>query len=146
MLSIFYKKTLYFFVFLMMFSCLAKSETNGHFLLEPNPNIGFMSQFKSSELCTVAENANQFIRAHTNDSFAVHNGSVFDKEVTLTRVAETLKFLCDVYREDVQAKRQSRLHDIDFLKKNFDFYRWSPDRETAQAIAKKALMPLKLEC
>ncbi len=143
MLVIFYRKTLSFFVLFTFFSCLAHSATQGHFKLEEQPDLGMMNNFKASELCTVAENSKHFIQQHPDDKFAVHQGSVFDEKITLTKVTETLDFLCNVYREDVRDKRQSRLHDVEFLTKNFDFYRWSPDIKIAQAIANKSTNAIK---
>lgn len=108
------------------------------FLTQDSPELGQIKGFKGSELCVVASNTQQYIEQHGDDLFAVHAGKVFDENITLARVQKTLKFICDTYRDDVRSGRQSRLHDSDFLKQNFDFIRWNPDKKTANSIAKKS--------
>nr|WP_248289545.1 MltA domain-containing protein [Thalassotalea sp. Y01] len=93
---------------------------------------------KTSDLCYVAENTHKYLsdpQLSQTDKQAIQAGKVFDKSITLDRVKQTLTFLCKVYREDVRANRQSRLHDSDFVKQHFDFYRWSPDKLKADSIA-----------
>ena len=63
--------------------------------------------------------------------------------MTLPKVKQTLAFICQTYREDVRAKRNSRLHDEVFLRQHFDFYRWAPDVKTARAIALKSTNEVK---
>ena len=65
------------------------------------------------------------------------------KKFSLTKIEQTLAFICKTYREDVQAKRQSRLHDNEFILEHFKFYRWSPDTKTAQEIAIKSTNAIK---
>jgi len=111
--------------------------------MEDNLDIHKLMDFKASELCTVAENTKIYLRNFPEDKFAVHDGSVFNEEVNLQRVDNTLDFICRIYREDVRANRQSRLHDSNFIKKHFDFFRWNPDINTARAIAKKSTNVIK---
>jgi len=109
-----------------------------NFVEAHNPNLGLMKNFKASQLCTVAENTHQYLSQYTDDTFAVKAGDVFKQKVSLQQVKETLTFICEIYRDDVKAKRQSRLHDTLFLKENFTFYRWMPDVVTAKKIAIKS--------
>jgi hypothetical protein len=102
-----------------------------------------LSDYKASELCTVGENTQQYLQKFPEDKFAVHAGSVFNHRVTLNRVKKTLDFICKTYREDVKAKRQSRLHNSKFISQYFDFYRWSPDIDKARNIAKKSNNKIK---
>ncbi len=111
---------------------------DGFFTLDNKPNLGRISDFKASALCDVADETQRYLMQSASDKFAVHAGKVFDEKVTLKRVGQTLAFICRTYREDVRAKRNSRLHDDEFLRDNFEFYRWTPDIKTAQAIAKKS--------
>ena len=97
------------------------------FNLDKAPELGKMASFKASALCDVAKETKHYITHTPEDKFAVHAGKVFDENVTLAQVEKTLEFICQTYREDVRAKRQSRLHDKRFLIDNFDFYRWTPD-------------------
>jgi membrane-bound lytic murein transglycosylase len=108
------------------------------FNLDKTPELGKMASFKASALCDVAGKTKHYFTQFSADKFAVHSGTVFDESVTLARVEQTLKFICQIYREDVGANQQSRLHDENFLTKNFDFYRWVPDIATAQKIAIKS--------
>lgn len=107
----------------------------GLFSLEKSPDLGQLSQFNASELCTVANNTRQYIEKQSDDVFAVHAGQENYQGFTLARVKDTLAFICQTDQADVLAKRSSRLHDANFVKDNFDFVRWSPDKKTADEIA-----------
>lgn len=115
---------------------------DARFVLEKNPDIGQMQQFKTSDLCTVANNTNAYFESQKNSpentKTALQPGSLITADISLQKVEATLSFLCEVYISDVRNKRQSRLQDADFLKNNFDFYRWYPDKDTALAITKKS--------
>lgn len=128
--------------FTLLFSGYAISATDNAkkslFTIENTPEFGLPKNFKGSDLCAVAEKTAQYIEKNKNDGFAVHQGKVFESDVTLDRVEQTLDFLCETYREDVKAARNSRLHDNTFLAQHFDFYRWQPDHFTAKRIAKKS--------
>jgi hypothetical protein len=113
------------------------------FVLEAEPKISKLIDFKASELCTVSEQTKDYLQNVPEDKFAVHEGSVFNEQVTLKRVSKTLDFICKVYREDVRAKRQSRLHNSSYVRKYFDFFRWEPDISTARKIAKKSTNEIK---
>lgn len=131
-----------FFFFVICSNCLAKSPDN-FFTLDESPVLGKMANFKASALCNVADDTKRYLTQLSEDKFAVHSGKVFDKNITLKRVEQTLAYICQVYREDVRAKRNSRLHDDKFLRENFEFYRWHPDVKTARAIAKKSTNDVK---
>jgi len=113
------------------------------FTIVKDINIPKLSDFNASELCTVSENTGKYLQKFHEDKFAVHAGSVFNQRVTLSRVKDTLNFICSTYRDDVRASRQSRLHNSDFIRNNFDFYRWLPDIETARNIAKQSNNKIK---
>ncbi len=120
------------------------SQTHGGFFtLDNKPNFEKVSGFKASALCDVADETQRYLMQSAADKFAVHAGKVFDEKVTLKRVEQTLAFICRTYREDVRAKRNSRLHDDEFLRDNFEFYRWTPDIKTARAIAEKSTNDIK---
>lgn len=131
----------YFLSFFLMLIVSFQSEAKGateFFNLEESPQLGKLASFNASALCNVANKTHDYLSKYAGDTFAVHAGSVFDKSVTLQRVVNTLEFICQTYREDVRAKRQSRLHNEDFLHKHFDFYRWTPDIKSAREIARKS--------
>ncbi len=116
------------------------------FELENNPDIGQMTLQKVSDLCFVADNTNAYLQnpeLASRDKQSVHQGHVFDQGVTLARVQRTLQFICDTYRFDVRNNQPSRLHDVNFIKQHFDFYRWYPDKTTASHIASKSLNDAK---
>ncbi|WP_076417717.1 MltA domain-containing protein [Colwellia sp. UCD-KL20] len=108
------------------------------FSIVKDPDLGVMKNFKASQLCDVAENTQHYLNTYAEDTFAVKVGHVFEDKISLQQVKDTLTFICDTYRDDVRAKRQSRLHNIEFLKQHFTFYRWMPDVKTAKAIAQKS--------
>jgi hypothetical protein len=113
------------------------------FTVEKTPQLGLIKNFKASELCIVAENTDRYLENNTEDTFAVHSGVVFAEKIALKKIKQTLTFICKTYREDIKAKRQSRLHDNKFVLENFKFYRWSPDLITAQKIANKSTNAVK---
>lgn len=123
------------FILLILFSHTVYSF---NFVEALNPDLGLMKNFKASQLCTVAENTHQYLNQYTDDTFAVKAGNVFKQKVSLEQVKKTLRFICDTYREDIKANRNSRLHNTKFLKQNFTFYRWIPDVKTARKIAVKS--------
>lgn len=126
------------FIFITVaFNSLANSPDN-FFILDDAPQLGKTADFKASALCDVADETQRYLTRSADDKFAVHAGKVFDESITLKRVEQTLAFLCQTYRDDVRAQRNSRLHDDKFLRENFAFYRWRPDLKTARAIAKKS--------
>lgn len=129
---------------LSAFYCSAQS-TPAFFNLDKSPELGLMANFKASALCAVADETKQYLTQHSADSFAVHAGKVFDESVTLARVEKTLEFICQTYRDDVRAKRDSRLHNKQFLIDNFDFYSWTPDLQSAQQIAMKSTNSTKTQ-
>jgi len=131
----FYLSSLVFL--LVTFHSFAQNKAQ-FFTLDKTPELGVMANFKASALCQVAEGTQEYLTRFSADNFAVHAGKVFDDSVTLAKVEKTLEFICQTYREDVRAKRDSRLHDKQFLTDHFDFYRWIPDRESARAIALKS--------
>ncbi|MFD2165475.1 MltA domain-containing protein [Thalassotalea euphylliae] len=119
------------------------SSATFRFEKESTPNFGQLAHFKGSELCIVADNVATFMDKNAQDDYAVHAGTVFPAEITVERVKKTLNFLCETYRDDVRAKRNSRLHNREFLTQHFHFYRWYPDKTKADSIAKKSSNAVK---
>ncbi|WDE08098.1 MltA domain-containing protein [Thalassomonas viridans] len=108
------------------------------FSLESQPEFGQLKGFKGSELCQVAENTKRYLQEQVQDVFAVHPGKIINDKITVQKVQDTLAFICRTYREDVRAKRHSRLHDSAFVRQHFEFVRWLPDKKTATEIAGKS--------
>jgi len=127
-----------FKIFLISLSLFSSNVFSLSFIEDKSPDFGVMKNVKASELCTVAEQTHQYLTNNTDDDFAVKTGEIFEGKVTLQQVKDSLTFICDTYREDVRAKRPSRLHKNTFLKEQFTFYRWSPDIKTARKIADKS--------
>jgi len=127
---------------LLFFFCISFSNAY-EFTIDNYIKIPKLSDFKGSELCTVSENTYHYLNSFPEDKFAVHPGSIFNDKVTLERIKKTLDVICKTYREDVNAGRQSRLHNKEFIKRNFDFYRWLPDIKTAREIADKSNNKIK---
>ncbi len=114
------------------------------FTPEVQPDLGKITAFKASELCILAEHTQQYLQTQVDDTFAVHAGEIIGQKVNLDRVKQTLAFICQTYRADVRAKRQSRLHDSDFLQKHFTFVRWLPDKARANSIASNSTNKVKV--
>jgi hypothetical protein len=133
-----------FMKMLWLVSVLCSLQVNANnFEQDKYINFGQLTNFKASELCKVAENTLHYLTHQPEDTFAVHAGNVIDQKITLKRVENTLAFICNIYRDDVKAKRQSRLHDSEFLKAHFEFIRWMPDKQTANNIANKSTNEVK---
>ncbi len=121
----------------LAFTAFTAVANNAKFVLETSPNIGQMQLFKSSDLCTVANNTQLYIR--NNKDKVVSQIKQFNQlDITLAKVENTLNFICQTYRFDVRNQQNSRLHDAQFLTDNFNFYRWYPDTNTATTISKKS--------
>jgi len=108
------------------------------FTIDNNVKVPKLTDFKGSELCIVSKNTQYYLNSFPEDKFAVHPGSIFGHKISLDRIKKTLDFICKIYREDVGAGRQSRLHNKEFIKEHFDFYRWIPDIKKAREIASKS--------
>ena len=108
-----YLMYIFFSILLCSFSLSAYE-----FTLERAPLINKLVDFKASALCEVSENTQYYLENFTDDEFAVHPGTVFVNKVSMRNIEKTLAFICKIYREDVRAKQQSRLHDIKFIKQN----------------------------
>ena len=105
-----------FLIFIIAtFNCAAQASSD-FFTLYKTPELGIMKGFKASSLCNVADETAHYLTEYSEDKFAVHAGKVFDRSVTLPRVKQTLGFICQTYREDVRAKRNSRMHSEMFLR------------------------------
>ena len=113
------------------------------FILEHEPEVNRLVDFKASDLCEVSQNTRDYLHNVTEDKFAVHPGTIFNNKFSMDDIENTLAFICSTYREDVRTKRKSRLHDINFIKKHFDYYRWLPDLKAAHVIANKSTNKVK---
>jgi hypothetical protein len=113
------------------------------FVLEHKPEVNRLVDFKASELCEVSQNTQDYLHNVTEDKFAVHPGTVFNNKFSMEDIENTLAFICSTYREDVRAKRKSRLHNQAFIKKHFNFYHWKPDIKTARKIAEESSNDVK---
>lgn len=141
----------YFVVLLFAFTCLMMSQTSlaqGRFELVDDPNVSkipSLEQLDFKALCQVARNTLKYINDYPHDVFALHHDNVLLPFSSTARVKATLKFICDVYQQDLVKAQTSRLATIHFLKAHFDFYRWYPDIKMAQAIAQKSTNTRKRE-
>jgi hypothetical protein len=120
----------------LVFLC-GSGSVSADFYLEKSPEIKALGKTDSQALCRVAKNTAQYIASYEDDNYAVHAGRVFNQEVTLPKVLETLSFLCKIAKED-EVNATDRLNEQAFLKQHFDFYRWRPNLETAKKWADKS--------
>ena len=108
-MTLFFMRILLFFFIMMIFSVQGAAQaTSPFFNIDKTPELGKLASFKASALCDVADETQAYLQQFSEDTFAVHAGKVFDESVTLNKVKKTLAFICQTYREDVRAKRQSR--------------------------------------
>lgn len=121
----------------------SKDLNNHNFQLDSSPDINNHFEIDTKALCNVAENSLTYLNQNNSDTFAVHAGKVFNQNLTLNKVKETLTFICKVEAEDKRLNQPSRLKQKDFLQKNFNFYRWTPDKKTANNLADKSTNTVK---
>lgn len=118
--------------------CLFFSFTSSaNFTLDPSPNFESINGQYAGALCQVGENTQSYIEQFSDDHFAVHAGAELLPFSSIARVKKTLTKLCQLSPE--------QLTDNEFLKANFDFYRWVPDKKTADEIAIKSTNARKTE-
>ncbi len=115
--------------------CVMHTDVHGQFIVDKNPSINATPFIDSQALCTVAANTKHYLDKYGNDDFAVHKGAVIGHDISLAKVKATLDFICKIHRQDQQNKQTSRLHNPQFLQQHFDFFRWIPDKATANALA-----------
>ena len=96
-------------------------------------------QVDADALCQVSFATQGYLaKGEAYDPLAIHAGSVFTGEdVTLQRVRQTLKFICQVAEEDRRNGQASRLQQAEFIQQHFELLRWHPDRIAAQRLATK---------
>ena len=135
------KNTLLFF--LLISTCVSHNVVYGQFVLDKSPNIDASPVIDSQALCTVAGNTNKYLKTFTKDDFAVHAGTTFSHTITLAKVKASLDFICEIHDQDKKNNSESRLHDPQFLKENFEFFRWYPDKKTADALANNSKNAVK---
>lgn len=126
------------FTLLVVFSFSAPAS---QFIPEQAPKSLNNIAINPQDLCDVAENTLTYMHNYPEDDFAVHRGEV-PTTVSMHSVTRTLQFLCQVANED-KKNGESRLTDADFIKAHFDFYRWLPDKITANDWAKKSKNKVK---
>ena len=90
----------------------------------------------SAELCAVAEQTRRYLeQGQDYDPAAIHGGTLTAIKAPLSRIKETLAYLCQIQQEDEQSGHPSRLRDVDFLEQAFEWVHWNPDRNKAASLA-----------
>ena len=100
--------------------------------------VSNLSQVNFADLCSVAEQTLYYLDEHSDDTFAVHGGNALLPFSNNERIKKTLSFICMTYLEDTEKGQNLRLQQANFLLKHFDFYRWYPDKTTADQFAAKS--------
>lgn len=98
-----------------------------------------------ASLCQVADKTLAYLNRNAEDDFAVHSGQSILPFAKLSKVKETLSFICQLHQEDLALGQMQRLKNVNFIKQHFNFYRWLPDKAAAEAIAKKSTNARKSE-
>jgi hypothetical protein len=130
------------FLLLITLSVLHR-DAYGQFVLDNSPNIDASPHIDSGALCTVAGNTKKYLNEFNKDDYAVHSGSAFSETIPLARIKASLDFICKIHHQDLKDNRQSRLHDPQFLTENFEFFRWYPDKKTANLLARNSKNAVK---
>lgn len=105
------------------------------FKKDEDPVFKQLTDVDFNALCDVATQTQRYLNHHYDDKYAVHGGTVLLPFSNTNRIKQSLAFICDTYQQDLAAGRPTRLKKPAFLKQHFDFYRWLPDKQKANAIA-----------
>ncbi len=91
----------------------------------------------SEQLCFVADETLKYLaKGPAYDPAAIHGGKLSGAATSLPRVVETLKFLCQISKEDQAKGQSSRLSNVQFIQQNFEFVHWRPDLKAAAKVSK----------
>ncbi|HEY7776861.1 MAG TPA: MltA domain-containing protein, partial [Kineobactrum sp.] len=87
-------------------------------------------------LCEVARATNAYLAKGTEyDPAAIHGGTVTTARVPVTRIRDTLAFICAVEEQDSRTGQASRLTSPAFIAQHFDLVKWHPDSAGAAALS-----------
>jgi len=90
----------------------------------------------STQLCFVADETLKYLaKGPAYDAAAIHGGQLPGAKVPLSRVVDTLNYLCQISREDTASGRPSRLSNPQFIQQHFEFVRWKPDLAAAAKVS-----------
>lgn len=129
------KASSYFCASLVMFSSLAVASPS--FVHERKPIPPGLWVDNAHDLCFVANETLKYIdKGESYDPQAIHGGKLTGVTQPLTRVRETLQFLCEIQRQDAEHGQASRLASADFIQQHFELIRWYPDQVHAKALSK----------
>ena len=134
---IFNFKTLFVVAFIILSSGV--NAANNALLFKENQTLtGKMTAQQYGDLCTVANGSLAYLaKGEKYDAAANHVGVVGDLGFTFEQVIKTLEFICEVYKQDKQANRPSRLQDIKFINQHFELIRWLPNKDQSAKFADK---------
>jgi hypothetical protein len=103
-------------------SCLAFASAQFNLSL---PTFKGVYDFKGAQLCATAKQTLAYLNKNASyDPQVIHDGKAL--KIPLERVKATLIFIC---------QNQANLNDPNFIKKHFDFIRWSPDVDQAKQLS-----------
>ncbi len=103
---------------------------------QPQLNQGVWPD-NSQQLCFVADETLKYLaKGASYDPAAIHGGKLAGVQSPLPRVIETLKYVCQISKEDQATGQRSRLIDPQFIQQHFEFIRWQPDLSAAAKVSK----------
>lgn len=102
-------------------------------------------KISGDQLCEVAKGTEQYLSRSDGDSVARNNGLKMPAPLSLARVIETLHYICHLVEADQKTNSPSRMNDGAFLLENFEFYRWYPDKKSADTLAGKSTNKIKTQ-
>lgn len=111
----------------------SSSLANQAFTLEANPKIGVMTAQSYQQLCQVASGTTEYLnKGKDYDPTVIHAGVNQQFGFDLSRVKQTLEYICDVVAQDQKNGQPSRLADSEFIKQHFDMIRWRPNKQQSR--------------
>jgi len=121
----------------LLLSLTAPLSAKPHFQLEqPKLSAGIWPD-NSKQLCFVADETLKYLaKGAAYDAAAIHGGKLPGATTPLPRVVDTLKYLCQISREDQASGKPSRLANPQFIAQHFEFVRWQPDLAAAAKVSK----------
>jgi hypothetical protein len=132
---------------IFLFTCfstplVANSIPEGSFVNELPSGVDTI-RVETEALCETAEDTSRYLSQTGSDQATTHPRGILPKDISLSRVVETLEFICEVSRSAHRSDNVNLLADHDFLIKHFDFYRWYPDKLRANSLADKSTNKIK---
>lgn len=102
--------------------------------IKVSPSSMIQPATSANTLCQQSQLTKDYIEQHLEDVKTLGTG--LPDTVTLSRIIETLNFICAVAKHDALQPNINRLTDTEFLTQHFEFFRWKGNTQQIQQAAK----------